>query len=105
MRHVPFADLLSAGKEWAATRLSGTPGYPIRAPRYQDTLRALGYQLEQVRACAILLDEGDWGFVVTYQQEHPLREDQLQKETLLVGPADQQALCELARQRRRPSRT
>ena len=68
---------------------------------YQDTLRALGAQLDQVEARTILLDEGDEGLLVSYQYFSPQSNYLPRKHMAIVNPAGISRLVMEARARRR----
>ena len=69
-------DLLAQSK---TVRLQPLLRHPFNAgkrlkrgkPSYQDFLRALGYELEDAGAYAILVDELDDGYLLTYQFYNP----------------------------------
>lgn len=69
-------DLLNRSK---AVRFQPLLRHPLNAgkrlkrdkPSYQDFLRALGYELEDAGAYAILVDELDDGYLLTYQFYNP----------------------------------
>ena len=73
--------------------------------RYEDVLRALGYELEHGAACMIALDELDEeGFVLTYQVNNPADGYLLRKRLLVLGPEQRHMILKDAYARRKPAR-
>jgi hypothetical protein len=52
---------------------------------YENVLRALGYELDQVQAYSILIDEIDDGMVVTYQYLNPQEGFNARKRMVILG--------------------
>jgi hypothetical protein len=70
LQHVGFDELLQVKARMEADR-TGRRESGEQTGRYQDFLRALGYDLEQASAYFILLDEVDDDFLITYQYLRP----------------------------------
>lgn len=68
---------------------------------YQDTLRALGTQFDQVEARTILLDESDDGLLVSYQYFSPGSNYLPRKHMAIVNAAGVRKLVTEARAQRR----
>ena len=77
-------------------------GHSVGSPqgKYQDILRALGYELDQVGAHNIVFDEMKDGFLVTYSFLDASDRRTLQKRAAIFGPKGN--LLEDAYARRKP---
>lgn len=63
-------------------------GAAVRAGRYQDVLRALGYELDRVRAHSVQIEELQDGFVVRYRRPEATDDTVIwHSETTIWGPA------------------
>lgn len=103
-----YADLLTREAElrkqkrrklrWSASTGSAKPS------RYEDVLRALGYELEKGEAHMMALDEVDDGFVLTYQAYSPHEGYMLRKRLLVLGPDQQDMVLTAAYRRRKPQK-
>ena len=67
---------------------------------YENILRALGYELDQVEAYSLLIDELDEGLVVTYQYLRPTEGFSARKRMVILGAEALQSVVEDARSRR-----
>jgi hypothetical protein len=66
-RHVGYSELTTLDRELKKKRRPFGLGLRRGGHRYEDTLRALGHELDAARAYSLLVDEVDDGFLVTYQ--------------------------------------
>ena len=71
------------------------------AETYQDLLRALGHEFDEVTAQSLLLDELDDGFLVTYQYRDPRKSTLWRKHLAIVAIDQQRSLLNQACARRR----
>jgi len=67
---------------------------------YENILRALGYELDQVQAYSILVDEIDEGMVVTYQYLNPQEGFNARKRMVILGTDAMKSVLEDAQARR-----
>jgi hypothetical protein len=67
---------------------------------YENVLRALGFELDQVHAYSILVDEIDEGMVVTYQYLKPAEGFNARKRMVILGAAAMQSVLNDAKSRR-----
>lgn len=67
---------------------------------YENVLRALGYELDQVEAYSLLIDEVDEGMLVTYQYLRPTEGFTTRKRMVILGDDAVRAVVEEAEQRR-----
>jgi hypothetical protein len=67
---------------------------------YENILRALGYELDQVQAYSILVDEIDDGMVVTYQYLNPREGFNARKRMVILGGEAMRNVLEDAQSRR-----
>jgi hypothetical protein len=70
------------------------------AASYEDLLRALGYELDHVRAYSLLIDELDEGVVVTYQFIKPAEGFNVRKRMVLLGQDAMRSVLQDAQSRR-----
>ena len=84
-----------------------TPGsVPLGGPlssegKYQDFFRALGWELDDLSAGSILLDEQDVGVLLTYAYRNPENPQTWSKRSANLSPIEQEQILEQARGRRR----
>lgn len=67
---------------------------------YENILRAIGYELDQVQAYSILLDETDDGMVVTYQYLNPQEGFNARKRMVILGTEAMRGVLDDAQSRR-----
>jgi hypothetical protein len=67
---------------------------------YQDLFRALGYELDEVQAYAVLLDEVEDQLLVTYLELDPAHTIAALKRLIVVGQDEQREVLESAQRRR-----
>jgi hypothetical protein len=67
---------------------------------YENVLRALGYELDEVQAYSILIDEIDDGMVITYQYLSPHEGFNARKRMVILGSDAMQAVLQDAEARR-----
>lgn len=67
---------------------------------YQDFLRALGHELEQVPGYEILLEELEEGFLLTYQYLLPSEGYQPRKQMAVIAAEEREDILTRARGRR-----
>jgi len=72
---------------------------PVRG-RYQDFFRALGHELDDERATAILLDELDDAYLLSYQHLDPRNRYQPVKGSLILGHEEREMILEQSHSRR-----
>ncbi|GAC1524626.1 MAG: hypothetical protein NVS2B16_33180 [Chloroflexota bacterium] len=70
------------------------------ASGYQDFFRALGHELDEENASTILVDELEWGFLLSYRHLDGRNSFQPSKKQLVLGPNQQETILEHARARR-----
>jgi hypothetical protein len=90
---------LERRRRWGSFRL-GHKGPGSGKPTYENMLRALGYELDQVLAYSILVDEIDDGMVVTYQYLNPQEGFNARKRMVILGSEVMHAVLEDAQVRR-----
>lgn len=73
----------------------------LHAKGYEDLLRALGHELDAAAAGAVLLEELDNGFLVTYQYRDPRNGPMWRKHMAVLEPEQEQTLLKQAAARRR----
>jgi hypothetical protein len=84
-----------------------TPGsVPLGGPlsaqgKYQDFFRALGWELDDLAAGSILLDEQDEGVLLTYAYRDPANPQIWGKRSASLGQIEQEQILKEARGRRR----
>jgi hypothetical protein len=89
-------EMESARNRW---RLGGSDPLHVRGT-YQDSLRALGYDLEQVAAYGLLIEELDDLLLVTYQYHSPDSGYLLRKHLSIMGEEEQRGMIQIAHSRR-----
>jgi hypothetical protein len=70
-RHVGYAELVSLDHVLKRKKRPFGLGIKRTTHRYENTLRALGRELDAAKAYSLLIDEVDQGFLVTYQYLKP----------------------------------
>jgi hypothetical protein len=78
------------------------PGKP--SDSYQNFMRALGWELDQMPVSDVLLDEVGDNIVVTYLELDPRQGYVLQKKMAVVEPGERRAILQDAYARREPIR-
>ena len=98
----PFDGLLSSGAARPRTRWSRQRSHlsPIGMSGYEDVFRALGYELDEARAEALLVDELADGFLVTYQYLNPTESYLVRKQMAVLGADQLGTMLQAARSRR-----
>jgi hypothetical protein len=92
-----FEELKRRPKPPAARREPGT------LPRsYQDVFRAIGFELEQVPAHQIMLDELDDAYLLTYSYLNPLEGYMWRKTMARLGPPQVEEILTTSYKRRNP---
>ena len=108
VRHFTSEELLALHRTAARMRASLPTGAAARRlaasqkTGYHDAFRTLGYELDQVPAYSVLLDELDAGFLVTYQYQHPRQLSIWHKHMAVVTVEEQGKLIKEAHRRRQP---
>jgi uncharacterized protein YceH (UPF0502 family) len=69
--------------------------------RYQDLFRALGWELDDLRARNVMLDEREDGFYVSYLFRDPATGRIKRKRIANLGPVEREAILADAKRRRR----
>lgn len=87
---VKYADVLKLTAEVERKRKRNLFGFGSRQPdpttgRYENTLRALGYELDTAQAYSLLIDEVDEGFLVTYQYLNPTQGFMVRKRMVFLN--------------------
>lgn len=77
-----------------------TPEGTSPKPTYQDFFRALGWELDDMAACNIVLDEQDEGMFLSYASFDPQVGYMWRKRIANLGPGEQQAILSEAYSRR-----
>ncbi|HLJ66812.1 MAG TPA: hypothetical protein VKX16_05585 [Chloroflexota bacterium] len=97
--HAPRRRLLSLrfGRAKVAPPDEREPG---RVGDYEDTLRALGHELDDGKCYNLLMDEVDDGFLVTYQYLNPAEGFAMRKAMYFLDPAAIDRMRQTARERR-----
>lgn len=94
---------LKAHLEWHRTPERRSGGPARSRVGYQDFFRALGYELDQIPAYDVLLDEVEDDLLLTYLQLDPAHGVIAHKRMIKAGPAERQEVLESARGRRQAS--
>lgn len=94
-------DALQTELEWQrrAGRRTGADGADMG---YQDLLRVLGYELERVEACYIVLDEVEDSIALSYLYSDPQKGYIWRKRLVRIGPEERRSATLAARGRRKP---
>ena len=92
--------------ERAARHVKAAPGgglrqsAPARANGYQDVLRAMGYEIDQVDGQGLILQEVEGGYLISYQYRKRAPELLWRKHMTVIPPSEQLVLLQEARRRR-----
>lgn len=100
MRQFSYDELLETKSRMEGGR-AGDQVTDIKG-HYQDFLRALGHELEQVPAYELLIDELEDSFLLTYQFLLPNEGYQPHKRLTVIGPDERQDMLNRAYDRRKP---
>lgn len=98
------ADLRSLADLDLTLRRFGDGGDVAASGHYQDLLRSIGHELDQLDARFILLDQVEDSIFVSYQCPNPTEHFTSHKQMKVFGTDDQGRLLQQARARRRPTR-
>lgn len=100
--HLTETALARTGRdlETRRRRLSFHFGRRAEEADYEDILRALGYELDVVRAYSLLIDELDDGIVVTYQFLKPTEGFNVRKRMVILGQEAMRSVVADAHHRR-----
>jgi hypothetical protein len=93
-------DVVAIDLRYQGRRAEGDTADEARPGRYQDLLRAIGYELEHADARHVVLDEVDGTFTLTYHYGASTRAV-LHKHRTTITPAEAEELFRRARARRR----
>lgn len=74
---------------------------PALGTSYENVLRVLGHELDDVGARYVMLDQLDDGFLVTYQYRNAGQDTRWQKHMAILQAKEQDALMRQAQARRR----
>jgi hypothetical protein len=95
-------DALRQRREPPATPGAAPLGGPLSAQgKYQDFFRALGWELDDLSASSILLDEQEVGVLLTYAFRDPSNPQIWSKRSASLGPIEQEQILKEAYGRRR----
>jgi hypothetical protein len=102
MVHLPNAELELTNRDLERRRKRLTFHFPRGddASNYEDLMRALGYELDYVKAYSLLIDELDDGYVVTYQFLKPSEGFNVRKRMVILGQDTMRAVLRDAHKRR-----
>lgn len=79
-------------------------GWPLAGGSYEDTLRSLGFELDDSRARGIVLDEVGNGLLLTYSFADPARDYAWRKEMVRLGRKEVEEMVAGSRDRRQRRR-
>jgi hypothetical protein len=102
--HWPIVLLLHRSDELRHKRARLRRGHSSDQEQYQDLFRALGYELDQVPAYSLTLDELEDRLLVTYLYHDPQQGYVLLKRLVILGDEDRRQLLRAAQGRRVKSR-
>lgn len=100
--HLRVDDVVAIDCRHQGRRAEGDPKQDQNPGRYQDLLRAIGYELEHADARHVVLDEVDGTFTLTYHYSSSARAV-MHKHRATITPAEAEELFRRARARRRAS--
>jgi hypothetical protein len=92
------AESLEKGRKFLGTAQPNS--WELVSTTHQDFLRALGWELTETSAHALLIDELEDGLLVTYSYLDPARGFQWRKRMLHLHSGDMEGIIEAGRRRR-----